>query len=42
VDRIEALTAKYAETWPAWAYRQIAALMRVRPCAAVMGRVYLD
>ena len=28
VDRIEALAAKYAETWPAWGYRKIAALMR--------------
>ncbi|KQH76727.1 hypothetical protein AO501_04705 [Mycobacterium gordonae] len=28
VDRIEALAAKYAEAWPAWGYRKIAALMR--------------
>jgi transposase InsO family protein len=28
VDRIEALAAKYAETWPAWGYRKIAAMMR--------------
>jgi putative transposase len=28
VDRIEAMTAKYAEAWPAWGYRKIAALMR--------------
>lgn len=28
VDHIEALAAKYAETWPAWGYRKIAALMR--------------
>jgi putative transposase len=28
VDRIEALAAKYAETWPAWGHRKIAALMR--------------
>jgi putative transposase len=28
VDRIEAVTAKYAEAWPAWGYRKIAALMR--------------
>jgi putative transposase len=28
VDRIEALAAKYAEKWPAWGYRKIAALMR--------------
>lgn len=28
VDRIEALAAKYAEQWPAWGYRKIAALMR--------------
>ncbi len=28
VDRIDALAAKYAETWPAWGYRKIAALMR--------------
>lgn len=28
VDRIETLAAKYAETWPAWGYRKIAALMR--------------
>ena len=28
VDRIEALAAKYAETWPAWGYRKIAAIMR--------------
>lgn len=28
VDRIEALAAKYAEAWPAWGYRKVAALMR--------------
>ena len=28
VDRIEALAAKYAEAWPAWGYRKIAAMMR--------------
>jgi transposase InsO family protein len=28
VDHMEALAAKYAETWPAWGYRKIAALMR--------------
>jgi putative transposase len=28
VDRIEAVAAKYAEAWPAWGYRKIAALMR--------------
>src|SRR6476620_1261909 len=28
VDRFEALAAKYAEAWPAWGYRKIAALMR--------------
>jgi putative transposase len=28
VDAIEALAAKYAEQWPAWGYRKIAALMR--------------
>ncbi|OBB19138.1 hypothetical protein A5761_06850 [Mycolicibacterium setense] len=28
VDRIEALAAKYAEKWPAWGYRKIAAIMR--------------
>lgn len=28
VDRIEALAAKYAATWPAWGYRKIAAMMR--------------
>lgn len=28
VDRIEVLAAKYAEAWPAWGYRKIAALMR--------------
>jgi putative transposase len=28
VDPIEAVAAKYAETWPAWGYRKIAALMR--------------
>jgi len=28
VDRIEALAAKYAQEWPAWGYRKIAALMR--------------
>jgi putative transposase len=28
VDRIEALAAKYAEAWPAWGHRKIAALMR--------------
>ena len=28
VDRIEALAAKYAEEWPAWGYRKVAALMR--------------
>lgn len=28
VDRIEAIAAKYAEAWPAWGYRKIAALMR--------------
>jgi putative transposase len=28
VDRIEALAAKYADAWPAWGYRKIAALMR--------------
>jgi transposase InsO family protein len=28
VDRIEALSAKYAQAWPAWGYRKIAALMR--------------
>lgn len=28
VDRIEELAAKYANTWPAWGYRKIAALMR--------------
>jgi transposase InsO family protein len=28
VDRIEALAAKYAQAWPAWGYRKIAALMR--------------
>ncbi|WNG95732.1 hypothetical protein C6A82_007510 [Mycobacterium sp. ITM-2016-00318] len=28
VDRIEATAAKYAQEWPAWGYRKIAALMR--------------
>jgi putative transposase len=28
VDRLEALAAKYAEAWPAWGYRKIAAMMR--------------
>ena len=28
VDRFEALAAKYAEAWPAWGYRKIAAMMR--------------
>jgi putative transposase len=28
VDRIEALAAKYAEAWPAWGYRKVAAMMR--------------
>ena len=28
VDRIEALAAKYAQAWPAWGYRKIAAMMR--------------
>lgn len=28
VDHLEALAAKYAEKWPAWGYRKIAALMR--------------
>jgi putative transposase len=28
VDRIEELAAKYAQAWPAWGYRKIAALMR--------------
>lgn len=28
VDHIEALAAKYAQAWPAWGYRKIAALMR--------------
>jgi transposase InsO family protein len=28
VDPIEALAAKYAQAWPAWGYRKIAALMR--------------
>jgi len=28
VDAIEALAAKYAEAWPAWGHRKIAALMR--------------
>jgi putative transposase len=28
VDEIEAVAAKYAETWPAWGHRKIAALMR--------------
>lgn len=28
VDRIEAVAAKYAEAWPAWGYRKIAAMMR--------------
>jgi transposase InsO family protein len=28
VDRIEAMAAKYAQAWPAWGYRKIAALMR--------------
>lgn len=28
VDRLEALAAKYAEAWPAWGHRKIAALMR--------------
>jgi transposase InsO family protein len=28
VDHIEALAAKYAEAWPAWGYRKIAAMMR--------------
>jgi putative transposase len=29
VDSVEALAAKYAEAWPAWGHRKIAALMRV-------------
>ena len=28
VDSVEALAAKYAEAWPAWGHRKIAALMR--------------
>lgn len=28
VDRIEAVAAKYAQAWPAWGYRKIAAMMR--------------
>lgn len=28
VDGIEALAAKYAQAWPAWGYRKIAAMMR--------------
>jgi transposase InsO family protein len=28
VDTVEALAAKYAEAWPAWGHRKIAALMR--------------
>jgi putative transposase len=28
VDAVEALAAKYAEAWPAWGHRKIAALMR--------------
>ena len=28
MDRIEAIAAKYAQAWPAWGYRKIAALMR--------------
>src|SRR3954451_13218377 len=28
VEQIEALAAKYAEQWPAWGHRKIAALMR--------------
>ncbi|WP_418001500.1 transposase [Mycobacterium sp. PDNC021] len=28
VDRVEGLAAKYAEAWPAWGYRKIAAMMR--------------
>lgn len=28
VDHIEALAAKYAQAWPAWGYRKIAAMMR--------------
>ncbi|QBJ95279.1 hypothetical protein ERC79_04420 [Rhodococcus sp. ABRD24] len=28
VDRYEALSAKYAQDWPAWGHRKIAALMR--------------
>jgi len=28
VDQIEARAAKYAEEWPAWGYRKVAALMR--------------
>jgi putative transposase len=28
VDSVEALSAKYAEAWPAWGHRKIAALMR--------------
>ncbi|HEY3717657.1 MAG TPA: IS3 family transposase, partial [Jatrophihabitantaceae bacterium] len=28
VDEVEAVAAKYAEAWPAWGHRKIAALMR--------------
>lgn len=28
VDHIEAIAAKYAQAWPAWGYRKIAAMMR--------------
>ena len=34
VDTVEPVAAKYAEDWPAWGHRKIAAMMRadVDPC----------
>jgi putative transposase len=40
VDAIEAVAAKYAEAWPAWGHRKIAALMRVDGHAVSISTVH--